>query len=131
MKSDYFPEDYTLDFSRTENFPDSEGDEETPQNGPVVPPAPALEVPDYARSERRAEEIVFPDAFTNDLHAHGPDETEVASGELAQLASQLQINAEAEEEDDAVTDENRRFEDAEEDDTSSGTQRTRSLSTRY
>ncbi|KAI0557680.1 Haze protective factor 1 [Gracilaria domingensis] len=86
-----------------EDQPDSEGEEETPQNGPVVPPAPASEVPGYARSERQAEEI-----------------TEVASEELAPLASQLQVNAEAEGEDDAVTDENRRFEDAEEDDTSSG-----------
>ncbi|KAI0562296.1 hypothetical protein FGB62_62g236 [Gracilaria domingensis] len=139
MESDYFPEDYTLDFSRTENLvmitdspeqppeseseedqPDSEGEEGTPQKGPVVPPAPALEVPGYARSERRAAEIVFRDALTNDVHAHGPDETEVASEELAQLASQLQGNAEADGEDDAVTDENQRFEDAEEDDTSSG-----------
>ncbi|KAI0562609.1 hypothetical protein FGB62_57g210 [Gracilaria domingensis] len=103
-----------------EDQPDSEGEEETPQNGPVVPPAPASEVPGYARSERRAEEIVFPDAFTNDVHAHGSVETEVPSEELAQLASQLQINSEAGEEDDAVTDENRRFKDAEKDDTSSG-----------
>ncbi|KAI0558235.1 hypothetical protein FGB62_225g04 [Gracilaria domingensis] len=85
-----------------EDQPDSEGEEETTQNGPVAPPAPALEVPGYASSERRAEEIVFRDAFTNDVHAHGPDETE------------------AEEEDDAVTDENRRFKGAEENDTSSG-----------
>ncbi|KAI0562818.1 hypothetical protein FGB62_52g17 [Gracilaria domingensis] len=103
-----------------EDQPDSEGEEETPQNGPVIPAAPASEVPGYARSKRRAEEIVFRDAFTNDVHAHGPDETEVTSEELAQLASQLQVNAEAEEEDDAVTGDNRRFEDAEEDDTSSG-----------
>ncbi|KAI0566296.1 hypothetical protein FGB62_10g05 [Gracilaria domingensis] len=59
------------EFESEKDQPDSEGEEETAQNEPVVPPAPALEVPSYALSERRAEEIVFRDAFTNDVHAHG------------------------------------------------------------
>ncbi|KAI0557657.1 hypothetical protein FGB62_277g02 [Gracilaria domingensis] len=138
MKSENFSEEYTLDFSRTEvlvlitdsseqppeseseeDQPDSEEEEEFPHNGPVVPPAPALEVSGHARSKRRTEEVVFRDAFKNDVQNHGPDETKVASEELAQLESQLQINSEAEEEDFAATDGNRRFEDAEEDDISS------------